>query len=103
MQLQDDERTYEEENEDIVTLMTADGEEMEFLEIAGISLDGKFYSILQPVEAIEGMDEDEALVFEASQNAGQTQFDIVLDDDIIDRVFEVYEKLWEDAQKDDAQ
>lgn len=35
MQLQDDERTYEEENEDIVTLMTADGEEVEFLEIAG--------------------------------------------------------------------
>lgn len=103
MQLQDDERTYEEENEDIVSLVTADGEEVDFVEIAGISLDGKFYSILQPVELIEGMDEDEALVFEASQSGGETQFNIVLDDDIIDRVFDVYEKLWEDAQKNDAQ
>ena len=51
-----------EEDDDIVTLLSADGEEIDFVEIAGIALNGKFYAVLQPVELLEGMEEDEALV-----------------------------------------
>ena len=92
----------EEAVDDIVTLTSADGEEIDFVEIAGIAHEGKFYAILQPVELVEGMEEDEALVFEVSRNEdGEDSFSIVLDDDIINPVFETYYKLLDDANEGD--
>ncbi len=89
----------EEYEDDIITLTTADGEEVDFVEIAGIAHDGKFYAILQPVELLEGMDDDEALVFEVVRNAdGSDGFNVVLDDEIIDAVFAEYNRLLEEAE-----
>ena len=86
-------------DEDIVTLMTESGEEVDFVEIAGINHKGKFYAILQPVELLEGMEDDEALVFEVVRNAdGSDGFNVVLDDEIIDAVFEEYNRLLDEAQ-----
>ena len=89
----------EEYADDIVTLMTESGEEVDFVEIAGIAHNGKFYAILQPVELLEGMDDDEALVFEVVRNAdGSDGFNVVLDDEIIDAVFEEYNRLLEESE-----
>ena len=86
-------------DEDIITLTTADGEEVDFVEIAGIAHKGKFYAILQPVELLEGMDEDEALVFEVVRNAdGSDGFNVVLDDEIIDAVFAEYNRLLDESE-----
>ena len=41
-------------DDDIVTLLSADGEEIDFVEIAGIAHKGAFYAILQPVELLDG-------------------------------------------------
>lgn len=91
-----------EQEDDIVTLLSADGEEVDFVEIAGIALDGKFYAVLQPVELLEGMEEDEALVFEVGRNAdGSDNFTIVTDDDIIDAVFEEYNRLLDEAESEE--
>lgn len=88
----------EEDGDDIITLLSADGEEIDFVEIAGIAHKGNFYAVLQPVELLEGMDDDEALVFQVSRGAdGEDRFEIVLDDDIIDAVFEEYNKLLDEA------
>ncbi len=88
--------------DDIITLTTADGEEVDFVEIAGIALDGSFYAILQPVELLEGMDEDEALVFKVTRNKdGEDNFEIELDDDIIEKVFEEYNRLLDEAEKEE--
>ena len=91
-----------EEGDDIVTLMSADGEEIDFLSIAGIVYNGNFYAILQPVELFEEMAEDEALVFlvESDEN-GNDKFTIVVDDDIIDAVFVEYGKLYDEAMVDE--
>ena len=87
-----------EEGDDIVTLMSANGEEIDFLEIAGIAYNGNFYAILQPVELLEGMAEDEAMVFKVERdNEGNDKFTIVIDDDIIDAVFDEYGKLYDAA------
>ena len=43
------------ENDDLITLKSADGEDIDFVEIAGIALNGKFYALLQPVELLEGI------------------------------------------------
>ena len=89
----------EEYADDIVTLMTESGEEVDFVEIAGINHKGKFYAILQPVELLDGMEDDEALVFEVVRNAdGSDGFNVVLDDEIIDAVFEEYNRLLEEAE-----
>ena len=87
------------ENDDLITLKSADGEDIDFVEIAGIALNGSFYAILQPVELLEGMDDDEALVFEVTRTAdGEDSFNIVLDDEITEAVFEEYYKLLDEAE-----
>ena len=86
------------DEDDIITLMTAEGEEVDFVEIAGIAYRGSFYAILQPVELLDGMEEDEALVFKVSRGKdGEDKFEIELDDTIIDAVFEEYNKLLDEA------
>ncbi|MBQ8381299.1 MAG: DUF1292 domain-containing protein [Clostridia bacterium] len=89
-------------DDDIVTLSTAEGEDIDFVEIAGIAHEGKFYAILQPVELLPGMEDDEALVFLVDRDdAGNDRFSIVLEDDIIDAVFEKYNELLDKAESDD--
>ena len=89
------------ENEDIITLTSADGEEIDFIEIAGIAYNGGFYLILQPVELLEGMSDDEALVFEVtSDSEGNDKFNVVLDDEIIDAVFAEYGRLYDESFAD---
>ena len=88
--------------DDIVTLCGPDGEQIDFIEIAGIAHKGNFYAILQPVELIEGMAEDEALVFLVSRaEDGNDKFSIVLDDEIINAVFESYNQLLDKVNKKD--
>ena len=87
-----------EEENGYVTLMSANGEEIDFVEIAGIALDGNFYAILQPVQLLDGMAEDEAMVFNVTRTEdGNDSFTIVLDDAVIDGVFEIYTQLYNDA------
>lgn len=89
--------TYD-EDDGVITLLTADGEEVDFIEIAGIAYNGKFYAILQPVELLDGMDDDEALVFEVSSGEdGTNNFAIELDDTIMDAVFEEYNRLLDES------
>ena len=86
------------DEDDVITLMTADGEEVDFVEIAGIAYRGNFYAILQPVELLDGMEEDEALVFKVSRGKdGEDKFEIELDDTVIDAVFEEYNKLLDES------
>ena len=86
-------------DDDIVTLQTAEGEEIDFIEIAGIAHKGGFYAILQPVELLPGMEDDEAIVMKVTQDeAGNDKFTVVLDDSIIDAVFEQYNKLLDSVE-----
>ena len=98
-----DESEYaSEDGDDIVTLTNADGEDIDFIEIAGIAHKGEFYAILQPVVLLPGMDEDEALVFHVGRDEnGEDKFDVVLDDEIIDAVFEEYNRLLDNIEEDD--
>lgn len=99
--LPDSLENMEDEDDDIVTLLSADGEEIDFVEIAGIAHKGNFYAILQPVELLDGMDDDEALVFKVTRGKdGEDKFEIELDDSIIDAVFAEYNKLLDEAETD---
>ena len=89
-----------EDDDDIVTLVSEDGEEIDFVEIAGIAYRGNFYAVLQPVELIEGMTDEEALVFRVTQGQnGEDNFEIEIDETIIDAVYNEYLKLLADLDK----
>lgn len=90
------------DDDDIITLQAKNGEDIDFVEIAGIAYRGKFYAILQPVELTDGMSEDDALVFQVTRgNDGEDKFAIELDDKIIDAVFAEYNRLLDEAENDD--
>ena len=76
------------EDDDIVTLKAPNGAEIDFIEIAGIAYNHNFYAMLQPVELLEGMSEDETLVFKVTRTSdNEDKFEIVIDDETIDAVF----------------
>ena len=86
-----------EEYDDIITLTSENNEEIDFVNIAQIVYQSKIYAILQPVELLDGMDEDEAFVFEVeTDEEGQNSYTIVTDDEIVDEVFSRYNHLLED-------
>ena len=94
-----DEDFGDELSDDIVTLVTEEGEEIDFFVAAVIEYDGKPYGILQPTELMEGMEEDEAFVFEVVENEdGEQGFDLITDDEIIDEVFKKYEAMIANAE-----
>lgn len=100
-----DEIEYDEfAEDDIITLKSASGENIDFIEIAGIAHKGNFYAILQPVELLEDMADDEALVFKVERlEDGNDKFSIELDDEIIDAVFKAYNELLDKAQNSEEQ
>ena len=86
-----------EEYDDIITLTSESNEEIDFVNIAQIVYQSKIYAILQPVELLDGMDEDEAFVFEVkTDEEGQNSYTIVTDDEIVDEVFSRYNQLLEE-------
>lgn len=89
----------EEEEEEVITLATPDGEEVDFTEIAAVEFEDKLYVIMQPVELFDGMEDDEALVFAVTdENEEDARFDVVSDDRIIDGVFAEYYKLLDEQE-----
>ena len=79
------------EDDEIIELVSDEGETIKFFDIATIPYNGKVYKILQPVELFENMEDDQALVFEILDDEG---IEMVDNDEIIDAVFAEYEKLY---------
>ena len=70
------------------------GEDIAFEQIALIPQQEAVYLIVKPVQPIEGLGEDEGLVLLI--NEGLQRFDLVTDEEIIDKVFDVYDQLVEE-------
>ena len=92
---------FDENNTDPIILFSEKGEEIAFDQIALIPKKGKTYAILQPIEEMEGVGEDEALVFSIEQPKNEEDEEyltLVTDVEIIDEVFKVYDQLIEDEE-----
>ena len=85
---------YDENNNDAIILFNERGEEIAFEQIALIPLNENTYAILKPIKPMEGLGEDEGLVFsiETSED-GQEFLMLTTDEEIIDKVFDVYDQL----------
>ena len=90
---------FDEDNNDVIILFNERGEEIPFEQVAVIPL-GKTYAILKPLQPMEGLGEDEGLVFavEVNTETNEEYLALVTDMDIIDQVFDVYDALVEECQ-----
>ena len=85
------------DNDDNIILYNENNEAVEFIQIAIICLDNVLYPILKPAQPMEGLSEDEALVFVISEVDGEEALLLENDDAVIDAVFEDYYRLLREA------
>ena len=83
----------DENNTDPIVLYNENDDPVQFEQIALIPLEDGTYVILKPVEDIEGIADDEALVFQITELDGEDVLVVVEDDAIIDVVFDEYYAL----------
>ena len=79
------------DNESPVQLQSGDGSIISFDQIAVIPYQDELYAILKPITHIEGVGDDEALVFKLFIE--EDSLEIVNDFDLCDAVFDVYYDL----------
>ena len=93
---------FDEDNVDPIELFNEKGEKMSFEQIALIPLEERIFAILKPIEKTEGVGDDEALVFEVVQPENEDDeeyLNLISDIDIIDKVFDVYNKLMDEEDE----
>ena len=89
----------DENNTDNIVLYNEENEAVEFEQIAVIPVGLQTFAILKPVTPIEGMHEDEALVFSVDEWEGESELTVVTDEEFVDLVLaRYYEMLEEDEE-----
>lgn len=89
----------DEDNEDPITLYDKDDKAVRFDQVAIIPLEEKLYAILKPIDELEGVAEDEAIVFYIDEtNENDVSLIVEENEDIAVKVFDEYYKLL-DEQK----
>lgn len=91
------EKLLDENNSDDIVLYDENDNEVKFEQIALIPLDEDLYAILRPINKIEGIEDDEALVFVINED--EEEIDVCDDMDIVNKVFEEYYKLLDEEEK----
>lgn len=89
-----DEKVQIIDDDEIITLFDEDDNPMDFYEVAVVEYEGELYALLQPAEEIEGIAEDEVVIFRIdSDREGEEDEDFfypVEDESVQDAVFEEY-------------
>lgn len=86
----------DENNDSPITLYDEKDKAIKFDQVAIIPLDEKLYVILKPIDEIEGVAEDEAIVFLVDEKSEKdSQLIVVTDETITMKVFDEYYKLLE--------
>ncbi len=82
------EKLLSEDNFDTVTLYDEDNNAIDFEQVAVVPHEDSLYAILAPVTPLEGMGEDEALVFLIDEETESV--DLVTDEELGTKIFELY-------------
>ena len=81
-------------NSEDVVLRNKSGKTASFEQVMVAPMEGKWYAILSPKSADTGLEVGAGYVFELTEETGQIL--MVADGKIIDKVFEIYERLCEE-------
>ena len=89
-------------NRDPVTMMDENGRQMNFEQVAVIPMavgeERRLYCLLKPLEQVEGIAGDEAIVFPLNIGNGPTTICVEEDAEVVHAVYAKYEKLCAEAQ-----
>lgn len=88
----------DEDGESQIRLKNEDGTELVFNQVAVIPQGDIIYAILAPVTDIEGVSDDEAIVFRVDERSGEHVLVLEEDEAVAMTVFDEYVKLWEQSQ-----
>ena len=87
------------ENKEPIFLTTADGEDLSFDQIATIPYDEKIYCVLVPTEPMEGIDEDECLIFVYDREGEDEKLVLEESEETCAAVYDVYLQLLEEGEE----
>lgn len=80
-------------DDEVITLYDDNNNPVDFHEVAVVEYQGEFYALLQPVEPMEGLEEDDGIIFKVVQTDDDTDtFEPVMDEELLDAVFNEYLK-----------
>ncbi len=82
---------------DLITLLDEEGEEHEFEVIDEIDLDDGHYLALVPTENNKAADPDTYFIFEVAEEDGEEQLMEVEDEELVEKLAEIFEKRFEEA------
>lgn len=88
----------ENNNEDLV-LQNEEGKQIRFEQVAVIPYNEKIYVILKPIDKLEGVEDDQAIVFLADETKRPTVLVPEQDEATAVKVFDEYYNLVEEANK----
>lgn len=92
----------DEDNEEPITLYDENDKAIKFDQVAIIPHDEKLYAILKPIDEMEGVNDDEAIVFVVRQdNEGNSYLEIESDEPTAIKVFDEYYTLLDKQEKKD--
>ena len=90
-------KLFEADNNENIILYDSDDKETEFEQVAVVDYMEKYYAILHPVTKIEGVEEDEAFVFEINEE--DDSLEIIDDFDLAEKIFDEYYKLLDEVEE----
>lgn len=91
-------RLFDENNEEKIYIKDDDGKEIAFEQLAVVDFEENYYAVLLPVTPIEGVDEDEFLIFLINEDDDCLTY--VKDDRIIDGVSQAFFEMLEELDEE---
>lgn len=90
----------DENNDDPITLYDEEDKAVQFEQVAVIPDNDKIYAILKPIDELEGVEDDEAIVFVVDyDDEGNTVLLVEKDEETAIRVFDKYYQLLDETEK----
>lgn len=86
----------DENNSDNIKLFDDKNNEVEFEQVAIVPIEEKIYAILKPAQKMEGVGDDEALVFTIEEIDDEECLVIEENEELIDKVFDQYYEMLKD-------
>jgi len=92
----------DENNDEPITLYDENEKAVRFDQVAIIPMDEQLYAILKPIDEMEGVADDEAIVFLIEEDEdGDAELVVESDEAKAIKVFDEYYKLLDEAEKKD--
>lgn len=92
-------RLFDENNDEKIWIKDNDGKELEFEQVAVVDFEENYYAVLHPISRLEGVSEDEVLIFLIDEEKDQLVYEE--NDKVIDGVYNEFCRLVEEQDDEE--